>query len=236
MKNHASKTHQCVRRLDARFKLAITGTPMENNLMELWSLLSITAPGLFPSPKGFTDYFRKPIESGSDKERLAVLRRRIKPVMLRRTKGQVAAELPPKQEQVLISRPRCQTPTDLRHPNGPRAPEGARATRRLGEEPVSGLSIVDAVAAAQPPRRVGRRVQPRRRRGEGRLPGRAAARVGGRRAQRAGLQPVHRIPRHLASSTGRGRHQLQLPGRIIESPPARRCGSTVSGRAPTRCS
>ncbi|MDT5398139.1 MAG: hypothetical protein QOK33_1370 [Mycobacterium sp.] len=101
VKNHASKTHQCVRRLDARFKLAITGTPMENNLMELWALLSITAPGLFPSPKGFTDYFRKPIESGSDKERLAVLRRRIKPVMLRRTKGQVAAELPPKQEQVL---------------------------------------------------------------------------------------------------------------------------------------
>jgi superfamily II DNA or RNA helicase len=101
VKNHASKTHQCVRRLDARFKLAITGTPMENNLMELWALLSITSPGLFPSPKAFTDYFRKPIESGSDKQRLAVLRRRIKPVMLRRTKGQVAAELPPKQEQVL---------------------------------------------------------------------------------------------------------------------------------------
>jgi superfamily II DNA or RNA helicase len=101
VKNHTSKTHQCVRRLDARFKLAITGTPMENNLMELWSLLSITAPGLFPSPKAFTDYFRKPIESGSNKERLPVLRRRIKPVMLRRTKGQVATELPPKQEQVL---------------------------------------------------------------------------------------------------------------------------------------
>ncbi|MBJ7336653.1 DEAD/DEAH box helicase [Mycolicibacterium sp.] len=101
VKNHTSKTHQCVRRLDARFKLAITGTPMENNLMELWSLLSITAPGLFPSPKVFTDYFRKPIESGTDRERLAVLRRRIKPVMLRRTKSQVAGELPPKQEQVL---------------------------------------------------------------------------------------------------------------------------------------
>ncbi len=101
VKNHTSKTHQCVRRLDARFKLAITGTPMENNLMELWSLLSITAPGLFPSPKAFTDHFRKPIESGSNRERLPVLRRRIKPVMLRRTKSQVAGELPPKQEQVL---------------------------------------------------------------------------------------------------------------------------------------
>ncbi|MGH3643247.1 MAG: SNF2-related protein, partial [Mycobacterium sp.] len=102
VKNHTSKTHQCARRLEARFKLAITGTPMENNLMELWSLLSITAPGLFPSPKAFTNHFRKPIESGSNKERLSVLRRRIKPVMLRRTKGQVAGELPPKQEQVLL--------------------------------------------------------------------------------------------------------------------------------------
>ena len=102
VKNHVSKIHQCVRRLPARFKLAITGTPMENNLMELWALLAITAPGLFPSPKVFTDYFRKPIESGSDKDRLTVLRRRIKPFLLRRTKGQVATELPPKQEQVLV--------------------------------------------------------------------------------------------------------------------------------------
>ena len=101
VKNHNSKTHQCVRRLDARFKLAITGTPMENNLMELWALLSITAPGLFPSPAVFTQHFRKPIESGTNPERLAVLRRRIKPMMLRRTKGQVAGELPPKQEQLL---------------------------------------------------------------------------------------------------------------------------------------
>lgn len=101
VKNHNSKTHQSVRRLATGFKLAITGTPMENNLMELWSLLSITVPGLFPSPKAFTDYFRKPIESGTNRERLPVLRRRIKPVMLRRTKTQVAGELPPKQEQVL---------------------------------------------------------------------------------------------------------------------------------------
>lgn len=101
VKNHNSKTHQCVRRLDAGFKLAITGTPMENNLMELWALLSITVPGLFPSPKAFGEYFRKPIESGAGSERLPVLRRRIKSVMLRRTKAQVLAELPPKQEQEL---------------------------------------------------------------------------------------------------------------------------------------
>lgn len=101
VKNHHSKTHQAARLLDVPFKLAITGTPMENNLMELWSLLSITVPGLFPSPKVFETYFRKPIESGCADDLLPVLRRRIKPVLLRRTKGQVLDELPPKSEQVL---------------------------------------------------------------------------------------------------------------------------------------
>jgi superfamily II DNA or RNA helicase len=102
IKNHTGKTHQCARRLEAPFKLAITGTPMENNLMELWSLLSVAAPGLFASPTAFTDYFRKPIESRSAPERLDTLRRRIKPVMLRRTKSQVAIDLPPKQEQSMM--------------------------------------------------------------------------------------------------------------------------------------
>ena len=50
VKNHRGKTYRCARELRAPFKLAITGTPMENNLMELWALLSIGAPGLFPDP------------------------------------------------------------------------------------------------------------------------------------------------------------------------------------------
>lgn len=101
VKNHHSRAHQCARRLSTPFKLAITGTPLENNLMELWSLLSITAPGLFPSPSRFADYYQKPIEKGADGDRLAQLRRRIRPFMLRRTKDQVASDLPAKQEQVL---------------------------------------------------------------------------------------------------------------------------------------
>ncbi len=101
VKNHQSKIHQCTRRLSAPFKLAITGTPMENNLMELWSLLSITAPGLFPSPTRFQEHYARPIERKRDAERLARLRRRIRPLVKRRTKEQVAADLPPKQEQVL---------------------------------------------------------------------------------------------------------------------------------------
>ncbi|MFD6856844.1 SNF2-related protein [Rhodococcus sp. NPDC060090] len=101
VKNHRAKAYQCVRQIEAPLKVAITGTPMENNLMELWSLLSITAPGLFPHPTKFQDYYRKPIESGNNPELLVQLRQRIKPLMLRRTKEQVATDLPDKQEQVL---------------------------------------------------------------------------------------------------------------------------------------
>jgi superfamily II DNA or RNA helicase len=100
-KNHQSKIYQCARRLQAPFKLAVTGTPMENNLMELWSLLSITAPGLFPSPTRFRDYYARPIEKHGQAELLTQLRRRIKPLVKRRTKEFVATDLPAKQEQVL---------------------------------------------------------------------------------------------------------------------------------------
>ncbi|HEY0718303.1 MAG TPA: DEAD/DEAH box helicase [Streptosporangiaceae bacterium] len=100
-KNRQSKVYQCARRLSAPTKIAITGTPLENNLMELWSLLSIAAPGLFPSPERFREYYSKPVERMGDRERLAQLQQRIRPLVLRRLKEQVAAELPAKQEQVL---------------------------------------------------------------------------------------------------------------------------------------
>ncbi|MGH2914810.1 MAG: DEAD/DEAH box helicase, partial [Solirubrobacteraceae bacterium] len=101
VKNHQTKTHRAVRELRAPFKLAVTGTPMENNLMELWALLSITAPGLFPDPKRFSEHYARPIERARDGERLERLRRRIRPLVKRRTKELVATDLPPKQEQTL---------------------------------------------------------------------------------------------------------------------------------------
>jgi superfamily II DNA or RNA helicase len=101
VKNYQSKAYQCARKLPAQFKVAITGTPMENNLMELWSLLSITAPGLFPSPERFREYYARPIEKSGNTELLGQLRQRIRPLIKRRTKEQVAADLPEKQEQVL---------------------------------------------------------------------------------------------------------------------------------------
>ena len=66
VKNHRAKTYQCARRIAAPFKLAITGTPLENSLMDLWALLSITAPGLFPDPDRFSEYYRRPIERNKD--------------------------------------------------------------------------------------------------------------------------------------------------------------------------
>jgi superfamily II DNA or RNA helicase len=101
VKNHQARTYQCVRQLATPFKLAITGTPMENNLMELWSLLSITAPGLFPDPGRFSEQYARPIERRADAAQLARLRRRIKPLVKRRTKELVARDLPAKQEQTL---------------------------------------------------------------------------------------------------------------------------------------
>ena len=101
VKNRQSRFYKCASQLPAPVKIAITGTPLENNLMELWSLLSITAPGLFPSSDGFFDYFARPIEDQGNAERLAQLRRRIGPLLLRRTKDQAIPDLPRKHEHVL---------------------------------------------------------------------------------------------------------------------------------------
>ncbi len=100
-KNHQSHNYRCARKLAAPFKLAITGTPMENNLAELWSIVSIAAPGLFATLDRFEEHFRRPIERGGDADRLATLRRRVRPLMLRRTKAAVESDLPAKQEQVI---------------------------------------------------------------------------------------------------------------------------------------
>jgi superfamily II DNA or RNA helicase len=111
VKNATTKLHRAVRDLRAPMTFAITGTPLENSLTELWALLSLTAPGLFPSARRFREQYVQPIERGKVPEneeggpyraaRLARLRRRIRPLVLRRTKELVAPELPAKQEQEL---------------------------------------------------------------------------------------------------------------------------------------
>lgn len=101
VKNRQSKGYACAKALPVAFKVAMSGTPLENNVMELWSLLSISAPGLFPSPERFTEYYRTPIEKHRDRERLEQLKNRMRPFLLRRTKEEVAEDLPDKQEQIM---------------------------------------------------------------------------------------------------------------------------------------
>ena len=98
VKNPRTKAYRAVKNIPARFKLAITGTPMENSLSELWSLFSLSAPGLFPSKRKFTEHYQRPIERAEDPEALARLRARIRPFMLRRSKEDVDLQLPPKLE------------------------------------------------------------------------------------------------------------------------------------------
>lgn len=99
VKNPRGATHRVVHDLPIATKIAITGTPLENTLMDLWALLSITAPGLFPDRDGFDAVFRKPIEAGDAPGRLDLLQRRIAPLIRRRTKAEVLTDLPPKIEQ-----------------------------------------------------------------------------------------------------------------------------------------
>ena len=101
VKNPRSKAFAAVSLLDRAFTLAVTGTPMENHLEELWALTALTVPGLFPGRSWFAEEYRRPIERGGDDDRLARLRRRVRPFMLRRTKDLVAKDLPEKTESVV---------------------------------------------------------------------------------------------------------------------------------------
>lgn len=98
IKNPKSQATQIVHQIKARHRLALTGTPLENHLGELWSLFHFLLPGLLGNDKNFRKLFRTPIEKQGDNTRRAVLSRRIAPFLLRRTKAQVVKELPPKTE------------------------------------------------------------------------------------------------------------------------------------------
>ncbi len=101
IKNPKAKASQLVRQMKARHRLCLTGTPMENHLGELWSLFDFLMPGLLGNDRQFRHLFRTPIEKMSDPSRRDILRKRIAPFLLRRTKNEVAKELPEKTEILL---------------------------------------------------------------------------------------------------------------------------------------
>jgi superfamily II DNA or RNA helicase len=98
LKNAATRRSRAIRELKADWRVALTGTPIENHLGELWSLFRVVAPALFGSWDQFRERFALPIERHSDGERRQALGRLLRPFLLRRTKGEVAPELPAKTE------------------------------------------------------------------------------------------------------------------------------------------
>jgi superfamily II DNA or RNA helicase len=98
IKNRRSQLHAAAARLDARHRLCLTGTPLENNLGELWTLFDFLNPGQLGDELDFRRRFRVPIEQLGDRERLVGLREAVAPFILRRLKSEVAKELPPKTE------------------------------------------------------------------------------------------------------------------------------------------
>ena len=100
IKNADSLTAQAARRLRARQRVALTGTPVENRLAELWSLFEFLNPGFFGPRRAFEERLGNPASSG-DPRAIAALRARVRPFILRRLKQDVAPELPPRTETVL---------------------------------------------------------------------------------------------------------------------------------------
>ncbi len=96
IKNASSRAHRAVRALNASHRLCLTGTPIENNLGELWSLFDFLMPDFLGSRQQFTTQFRTPIEREANQDKLIALRARVAPFILRRMKDRVASELPAK--------------------------------------------------------------------------------------------------------------------------------------------
>ncbi len=101
IKNPNSKRYKAVRLIKGHHRLVMTGTPVENSTMDLYSQMSFVNPGLLGTATFFKDYFAKAIEKDKDENRTEELKKLIKPFLIRRTKEQVATELPDKTEMVL---------------------------------------------------------------------------------------------------------------------------------------
>jgi len=100
IKNHRTKNARTVKQIDANYRLALTGTPLENTVEEIWSIFDFLMPGFLGSHKAFFKKFQKPIMKESNVESLKSLRQKTSCFMLRRSKKMVLKELPPKVENV----------------------------------------------------------------------------------------------------------------------------------------
>ncbi|MEJ6001375.1 DEAD/DEAH box helicase [Paucibacter soli] len=105
LKNAATKRAKSVAEFKAGFKLALSGTPVENRLADLWSIMQLINPGLLGTAAQFAERFANPIEKQQDAAARQRLRRLVSPFLLRRTKAQVLQDLPPRTEIVHLVQP-----------------------------------------------------------------------------------------------------------------------------------
>lgn len=101
IKNPQAKISQVIKSLDAEQRLALTGTPIENSVLDLWSIVDFVMPGLLGNESHFRTTFETPIMRDGDVEKQQRLAKRIQPFMIRRLKTQVAADLPSRTEQTI---------------------------------------------------------------------------------------------------------------------------------------
>ena len=211
IKNRSSATAAAARGLNASGRLALSGTPIENRIDELWSLMEFLNPGLLGHAPGFASLMRAPDDAAR-----AGLRRAIRPVLLRRTKNEVAKDLPDLIEQTLV----CDMSA---------AQSSLYDRLRLAvKAQVEGKALEPGTTCPRPrspaATPAGRLSSPargrefRRRIGQGRPADRKAHRSPGVRSKIPGLQPVHFPARHRPRTTRPGGHSLRLPGRIDEGP------------------
>lgn len=102
IKNRKTRVAQIAKKIRAKHRLCLSGTPMENHLGEIWSLFDFLMPGFLASEKLFQQLYQWPIEKNQDAEKLAALQQRLAPFILRRTKTEVAKELPEKNEIIKL--------------------------------------------------------------------------------------------------------------------------------------
>jgi superfamily II DNA or RNA helicase len=101
VKSAQGRSAQALRALNARHRLCLTGTPLENHLGELWAQFDFLMPGFLGNVTSFNRNWRKPIEENGESMRAQLLAQRVRPFILRRRKSDVASELPPKSEIVV---------------------------------------------------------------------------------------------------------------------------------------
>jgi hypothetical protein len=227
VKNPQTNAAKVLRQLQAKQRICLTGTPIENHLGELWALMDFLNPGLLGDRRQFARSFRGPIEKAGNADRREALVRRIRPFLLRRTKAQVAAELPAKTE--IIERVEMDPGQNAIYEAGParHAREGARGDRRQGARAQPDHHPRRAVEVAAGLLRPTAGEAPIGEEGCGRLGQAAPADGDARGACRRGpagaaVLPVHQHAGADRGAAGGGEHRLRQDHRAGARPGRRR--------------